>query len=63
MHNSVINGLASLRNHEQPMTNISVSFDLNSISTVPPEYSAFFESVVSVNNSLIQGDRKIINEF
>ena len=45
------------------MTNIGADFDLNSISKVPPEYSAFSESVVSANHTLVQGYRRIANEL
>ncbi len=49
--------------HVPPMTNIGVDFDLDSISKVPPEYSAFSESVVSANHELVQGYRRIVNEL
>lgn len=49
--------------HMPPMTNIGAEFDLNSISKVPPEYSAFSESVVSANHTLVQGYRRIANEL
>ncbi|MDN3684640.1 LbetaH domain-containing protein [Vibrio sinaloensis] len=49
--------------HVPPMTNIGSDFDLSSISTVPPEYSAFSESVVSANHELVQGYRRIANEL
>lgn len=63
-HNSVIDGIDLPANfHVPPMTNIGVGFDLNSISKVPPEYSAFSESVVSANHELVQGYRRIINEL
>ncbi|GAM74305.1 carbonic anhydrase [Vibrio ishigakensis] len=63
-HNCVIDGLdLPERFHVPPMTNIGPHFDLNSISEVPPEYSAFSESVVSANQELVQGYKRIANEF
>ncbi|MGR5145687.1 hypothetical protein ACQKP8_03945 [Photobacterium alginatilyticum] len=63
-HNCVVDGLDLPENfHVPPMTNIGAGFDLNIISTVPPEYSAFSESVVSANHTLVQGYRRIANEF
>ncbi|EGA67945.1 carbonic anhydrase [Vibrio sinaloensis DSM 21326] len=63
-HNCVVDG-RDLPNqfHVPPMTNIGSDFDLSSISTVPPEYSAFSESVVSANHELVQGYRRIANEL
>lgn len=63
-HNCVIDGLdlpASF--HVPPMIHIGPGFDLNSISKVPPEYSAFSESVVSANHTLVQGYKKLTNEL
>ncbi|MCW8348554.1 MULTISPECIES: carbonate dehydratase [Vibrio] len=63
-HNCVVDGLdLPARFHVPPMTNIGTGFDLNSISKVPPEYSAFSESVVSANHTLVQGYRRIANEL
>ncbi|KXF80561.1 LbetaH domain-containing protein [Enterovibrio coralii] len=63
-HNCVIDGLDLPEHfHVPPMTNIGSGFDLNSISKVPPEYSAFSESVVSANHTLVQGYRRIANEL
>ncbi|MCF4173834.1 carbonate dehydratase [Vibrio sp. McD22-P3] len=63
-HNCVIDGLNLPQHfHVPPMTNIGADFDLNSISKVPPEYSAFSESVVSANHTLVQGYRRIANEL
>ncbi|MCG9789289.1 carbonate dehydratase [Vibrio barjaei] len=63
-HNCVIDGLDLPQQfHVPPMTNIGADFDLNSISKVPPEYSAFSESVVSANHTLVQGYRRIANEL
>lgn len=63
-HNCVVDGLDLPENfHVPPMTNIGADFDLNSISKVPPEYSAFSESVVSANHELVQGYRRIANEL
>lgn len=63
-HNCVIDGLDLPQHfHVPPMTNIGADFDLNSISKVPPEYSAFSESVVSANHTLVQGYRRIANEL
>ncbi|MFA0071458.1 carbonate dehydratase, partial [Vibrio breoganii] len=63
-HNCVVDGHDLPENfHVPPMTNIGSGFDLNSISKVPPEYSAFSESVVSANHTLVQGYRRIANEL
>lgn len=63
-HNCVVDGLDLPDNfHVPPMTNIGADFDLNSISKVPPEYSAFSESVVSANHTLVKGYRRISNEL
>lgn len=63
-HNCVVDGLDLPEYfHVPPMTNIGADFDLNSISKVPPEYSAFSESVVSANHELVQGYRRIANEL
>ncbi|NKF50273.1 carbonate dehydratase [Shewanella sp. WXL01] len=63
-HNSVVDGLDLPEQfHVPPMTNIGPDFDLNTISKVPPEYSAFSESVVSANHTLVEGYRRIANEL
>ena len=63
-HNCVVDGLDLPEGfHVPPMSNIGPGFDLNSISQVPPEYSAFSESVVSANHALVQGYKKLANEF
>ncbi|MEG3768257.1 hypothetical protein [Alteromonas sp. 14N.309.X.WAT.G.H12] len=63
-HNCVIDGLdLPEKFHVPPMTNIGPGFDLGSITTVPPEYSTFSESVVSANNDLVQGYKKLANEL
>jgi len=63
-HNCVIDGL-DLPNefHVPPMTHIGPEFNLESISKVPPEYASFSESVVSANHALVQGYKKLTNEF
>ncbi|MFA0373005.1 carbonate dehydratase, partial [Vibrio sp. 10N.222.54.F6] len=63
-HNCVVDGHDLPENfHVPPMTNIGSGFDLNNISKVPPEYSAFSESVVSANHTLVQGYRRMANEL
>ncbi|MEZ8632259.1 carbonate dehydratase [Vibrio lentus] len=63
-HNCVVDGHDLPESfHVPPMTNIGSGFDLNNISKVPPEYSAFSESVVSANHTLVQGYRRIANEL
>ena len=63
-HNSVIDGLDLPEAfHVPPMTNIGPGFDLNTINRVPPEYSSFSESVVSANNALVEGYKKLGNEL
>ncbi|MBF9003113.1 MULTISPECIES: DapH/DapD/GlmU-related protein [Vibrio] len=63
-HNSVVDGMDLPEQfHIPPMTNIGPHFDLNSIEKVPPQYSEFSESVVSANNALVEGYKKISNEF
>ena len=63
-HNCVVDGLDLPENyHVPPMSNIGPGFDLNSISQVPPEYSAFSESVVSANHALVEGYKKLANEL
>ena len=63
-HNCVVDGLDLPEYfHVPPMSNIGPGFDLNSISQVPPEYSAFSESVVSANHALVQGYKKLANEL
>ena len=49
--------------HVPPMTNIGPEFDLDTISTVSPEYSSFSESVVSANHYLVKGYKKLANEL
>ena len=63
-HNCVIDGL-DLPNefHVPPMTHIGPEFNLESISKVSPEYASFSESVVSANHALVQGYKKLTNEF
>lgn len=63
-HNCVIDGLDLPETfHVPPMSNISLGFDLESITKVPPEYSTFSESVVSANHYLVQGYKKLSNEL
>ena len=63
-HNCVVDGLDLPEHfHVPPMTNIGPGFDLSSISQVPPEYSVFSGSVVSANHALVQGYKKLANEF
>ena len=63
-HNCVVDGLDLPEQfHVPPMTNIGAGFDLSSISKVPPEYSAFSESVVSANHTLVKGYRRMANEL
>ena len=63
-HNCVIDGMnLPDKFHVPPMTNIGPEFDLNSIDRVPPEYSSFSESVVSANHTLVEGYKKLANEF
>ncbi|MCG9681471.1 carbonate dehydratase [Vibrio sp. Isolate23] len=63
-HNCVVDGQDLPEGfHVPPMTNIGADFQLASISKVPPEYSAFSESVVSANHTLVKGYRRIINEL
>lgn len=45
------------------MMNIGPGFDLASIDKVPPEYASFSESVVSANNTLVEGYKRLTNEF
>lgn len=63
-HNCVIDGLnLPDQFHVPPMTNIGPGFDLNAIDRVPPEYSSFSESVVSANYALVEGYKRLANEF
>lgn len=63
-HNCVVDGHDLPENfHVPPVTHIGSSFDLDTISKVPPEYSAFSESVVSANHTLVQGYRRMTNEL
>lgn len=63
-HNCVIDGLNIPDSfHVPPITNIGPSFDLNAIAKVPPEYSSFSESVVSANHALVEGYKRLTNEF
>ena len=63
-HNSVIDGTDLPDSyHVPPMMNIDPGFDLNSIEKVPPEYSSFSESMVSANHVLVEGYRRLANEF
>jgi carbonic anhydrase/acetyltransferase-like protein (isoleucine patch superfamily) len=63
-HNCVIDGV-DLPNeyHVPPMMNIGLGFDLESIEKVPAEYASFSESVISANHTLVQGYKKLSNEF
>lgn len=63
-HNCVIDGI-DLPNeyHVPPMMNIGPGFDLTSIEKVPPEYASFSESVISANHTLVEGYKKLANEF
>ncbi len=63
-HNCVIDGLnLAEKLHVPPMTHIGPDFDLDNITEVSPEYSTFSESVVSANHTLIQGYKRLANEF
>lgn len=63
-HNCVVDGLDLPEHfHIPPMTNIGPEFDLNAIEKVPPEYSAFSESVVSANQTLVMGYKALANEL
>tara|TARA_R110001592_G_scaffold363391_1_gene687053 strand:- start:12096 stop:12656 length:561 start_codon:yes stop_codon:yes gene_type:complete len=63
-HNCVIDGLdLPEKFHVPPMTNIGPGFNLESIAKVPPEYSTFSESVISANHTLVQGYKRLANEF
>ena len=63
-HNCVIDGLNLPEQfHIPPMTNIGSGFDLESITKVPAEYSTFFEFALSANHDLIQGYKRLANEF
>ena len=63
-HNCVIDGI-DLPNeyHVPPMINMGPGFDLCSIAKVPPEYASFSESVISANHTLVEGYKKLANEF
>ncbi|WP_028021726.1 DapH/DapD/GlmU-related protein [Enterovibrio calviensis] len=63
-HNCVVDGVdLPAAYHVPPMTNIGPAFDLDSIEKVPPEYSSFSESVVEANNALVEGYKRLANEF
>ena len=63
-HNCVIDGLDLPQGfHVPPMTNIGPEFDLNLIEKVTPEYATFSESVVSANNVLVEGYKRLANDF
>jgi carbonic anhydrase/acetyltransferase-like protein (isoleucine patch superfamily) len=63
-HNCVVDGIDLPENyHVPPMMNIGLGFNLASIEKVPPEYSSFSESVVSANNALVEGYKKLANEL
>lgn len=63
-HNSVIDGHdIPEKFHVPSMTQIGPGFDLSSIPHVAPEYASFSESVVAANHYLVQGYKKLANEF
>jgi carbonic anhydrase/acetyltransferase-like protein (isoleucine patch superfamily) len=63
-HNCVVDGV-DLPNgyHIPPMMNIGPGFELASIEKVPTEFSSFSESVVTANNALVEGYKKLANEL
>lgn len=63
-HNCVVDGLdLPAQLHVPPMTNIGPHFDLRQIAQVPADYSSFSESVVSANNWLVKGYKRLANEL
>lgn len=63
-HNCVIDGLDLPDGfHVPPMTHIGPGFELDSIEKVPPEYAMFSESVISANHVLVEGYKRLKNEF
>ena len=63
-HNCVIDGIdLPDEYHVPPMKNMGPGFDLSSIAKVPPEYASFSESVISANHTLVEGYKKLANEF
>ncbi len=63
-HNSVIDGCdLPGKFHVPSMTRIGPGFDLNTIPRVEPEYAEFSESVISANHYLLDGYKKLSNEF
>ena len=63
-HNSVVDGCdLPAEFHIPSMTKIGPNTPLTSIPKVEPNWSDFSESVVSANNELVKGYKKLQNEF
>lgn len=63
-HNAVVDGrdLPS-KSHVPPMTHIGPEFDVTKLQSVTNEYASFSESVVAANHYLVDGYKRLTNEF
>lgn len=63
-HNAVVDGCDLPANFHVPSTTqIGPGFDLNSITRVEPNMRDFSESVIQANRYLVEGYKKLNNEF
>ncbi|MFC3053149.1 DapH/DapD/GlmU-related protein [Kordiimonas pumila] len=63
-HNSVIDGCDLPDKFHVPSTmHLGPDFDLDTIPRVVPELKSFSESVIGANHYLVQGYKKLSNEF
>lgn len=63
-HNVVIDGCnLPEKFHVPSMMHLGENFDLHSIPQVEPEHASFSESVIGANHYLLEGYKKLGNEF
>ena len=63
-HNTVIDGCDLPRElHVPSMMQIGPDFDISTIARVEPEYQSFSKSVIEANHYLLDGYKKLSNQF
>lgn len=63
-HNAVVDGCDLPARFYVPSTmRLGASSDLSKVPTIKPEYTSFSESVIHANHYLVQGYKKLSNEF